>query len=259
MLELQAAKGQSGSLRNQFMRACLSVVLLIMTAGLVAAASLEEAKTALDKGDFLSAQRTYSELSSQGDRTAQRQLGLMYDEGQGIPKQHHQAVRWYAVAASQGDPEAPYYLGRIYQDGRGGPKDYARARRWYRVSAERGNHKAAVNLGTMHALGLGGPKNYQAAGQWFLLAANFGDIKAQDNLGILYQNGLGVGRNYVKAYMWFAIAAAMQGGSEAAKHRDQITRLMTPDLIEQARRLSSEKMYVLIRCQVIAILPCHWR
>src|SRR4051812_40998610 len=132
-LELQAATGQSGSLRNQLMRACLSVVLLFMTAGLVAAASLEEAKTALDQGDFLSAQRTFSELSNQGDRTAQRQLGLMYDEGQGIPKQYHQAVRWYAVAASQGDPEAAYYLGRIYQDGRGVPKDYARARRWYRV------------------------------------------------------------------------------------------------------------------------------
>jgi TPR repeat protein len=241
------------------MRACLSVVLLFMTTGLVAAASLEKGKTALDKGDFRTAVRIYSELSNQGDRTAQRQLGLMYDEGQGIAKQHHQAVRWYSVAASQGDPEAPYYLGRIYQDGRGGPKDHARARRWYRVAGERGNHKAAVNLGTMHALGLGGPKNYQAAGQWFLLAANSGDIKALDNLGILYQNGMGVRQDYVKAYMWFAIAAAIQAGSEAAKHREQVARLMTPDQIEQARRLSSEKMYVSIRCQVVATLPCHWR
>jgi len=241
------------------MRACLSVLLLIMSTGLVAAASLKEAKTALDRGDFQSAERTLSELSNQGDRTAQRQLGLMYDEGQGIPKQHHQAVRWYSVAASQGDPEAPYYLGRIYQDGRGCPKNYARARQWYHVGATRGNHKAAVNLGTMHALGLGGPKNYQAAGQWFLLAANSGDIKAQDNLGVLYQNGMGVRRDYVKAYMWFAIAAATRGGTEAAKHRDQIARLMAPGQIEQARRLSSEKMYVLIRCQVVATLPCHWR
>jgi TPR repeat protein len=241
------------------MRAYLSVVLLVMTTGLVAAGSLDEAKTAFDKGDLQTAVRVYSELSNRGDRTAQLQLGLMYDEGHGVPKQYHQAVRWYSVAASQGDPEAPFYLGRIYQDGRGGPKDYARARQWYRVAAERGNHKAAVNLATMHALGLGGPKNYQAAGQWFLLAANSGDIKAQDNLGLLYQNGLGVRQDYAKAYMWFAIAAAIQGGSEAAKHRDQIARLMTPDQIEQGRRLASEKMYALIRCHVVPTLPCHGR
>ena len=84
-----------------------------MTTGFVAAGSLEEAKTALDKGDFSSAERTYSELAKQGDRTAQLQLGLMNDEGSGVLKNYHQAVRWYSVASSQGDPEAPFYLGRI--------------------------------------------------------------------------------------------------------------------------------------------------
>jgi TPR repeat protein len=76
---------------------------------------------------------------------------------------------------------------------------------------------------------VGGPKNYHVAGQWFSLAANSGNIKAQENLGALYKNGLGVRRDYVKAYMWFAIAAATQRDSEAARHRDQIARLMAPD------------------------------
>jgi TPR repeat protein len=241
------------------MRACLSAVLLVLATELVAAASLEEARTAFEQGDFRSAERTYSELSNQGDRTAQLQLGLMYDEGHGISKHYHQAVRWYAVAASQGDPEAPFYLGRIYQDGRGGPKNYARARQWYRVAAQRGNQKAAVNLGAMHALGLGGPRNYQEAGQWFLLAANLGDFKAQENLGLLYKNGMGVRRDYVKAYMWFAIAAATHRDSAAARQRDQMARLMAPDQVEHARKLSSEKVYALIRCHVDSTLPCHAR
>jgi uncharacterized protein len=238
------------------MRALLVAFLLMIAAVGAVAGSLEEAKTANDKGDLRTAVRIYSELSNQGERTAQLQLGLMYDEGRGVPRHYQQAVRWYTVASSQGDPEAPFYLGRIYQDGRGGPKDYARARRWYRVAAERGNYKAAVNLGTMHALGLGGPKDYEAAGHWFLLAANSGDIKAQDNLGLLYQNGMGVRQDYVKAYMWFALAAAIQGGSEAAKHRDQIARFMTPDQIELGRKLSVEKLYTLIRCDVALTLSC---
>ncbi|MDX6711675.1 MAG: localization factor PodJL, partial [Blastocatellia bacterium] len=147
---------------------------------------------------------------------------------------------------------------RIYQDGRGGPKDYAKARQWYRVAAQRGNHKAAVNLGLMHALGFGGPKDNQVAGQWFLLAADHRDSKAQDNLGALYQNGEGVRRDHVKAYIWFAIAAA-NGDSEAVKHRDQIAQVMAPSQIERARKLSAQKMYASILCEIVPTLPCHWR
>lgn len=241
------------------MRACLAAVLLVMTTTVAVAESLEGAEAANDKGSFTTALRIYTELSNQGDSAAQLQLGLMYDEGHGAPKHYQQAVRWYSVAASQGDLEAPYYLGRIYHDGRGGAKNYARARQWYRVASQRGSSKAAVNLGVMHASGLGGPKNCQIAGRWFLLAANLGDIRAQDNLGVLYQNGEGVQRDYVKAYMWFTLAAATQGDSEPTKHRDEVSRLMTPSQIEQARKLSAQKMYAQIRCLIVHTLPCHWR
>lgn len=78
-----------------------------MTMEVAAAGPLEEANTAYDKGDFRSAEHMYNELSNQGDRIAQVQLGLMYDEGHGVPKNYQQAVRWYSVAASQGDPQAP--------------------------------------------------------------------------------------------------------------------------------------------------------
>jgi uncharacterized protein len=239
--------------------AYLATGILFVTSGVAVAGPLEEAKAAKNSGDFETALRIYTELSNQGDPTAQLQLGLMYDEGHGAPKLYQQAVRWYSVAASQGDSEAPYYLGRIYHDGRGGPKNYVRARQWYGVAAVRGNQKAAVNLGTMHALGMGGPKNHSVAGYWFLLAANSGDIKALRNLGDLYKNGMGVRPDYMKAYMWFAIAAAMHGDSEAAKDREQIARFMTPHQIERARKLTAQKMYGLIRCHIVPTLPCHWR
>jgi TPR repeat protein len=74
-----------------------------MTTGAVVAGSLEEARTANDGGDFQTAVRIYSELSNQGDRTAQLQLGLMYDEGHGASKSYQQAVRWSTVVASGGE------------------------------------------------------------------------------------------------------------------------------------------------------------
>ena len=87
------------------MRALLAAFPLMIAAVVAVAGSLEEAKTANDKGDLRTAVRIYSELSNQGERTAQLQLGLMYDEGRGVPRHYQQAVRWYTVASSQGDPD----------------------------------------------------------------------------------------------------------------------------------------------------------
>jgi hypothetical protein len=91
--ELEWRSGSLGSLSVHLnwmaagltgMRACLTAVLLVITAEAVMAGSLEEAKAAYDQGDFRRAERIYSELSNQGDRIAQLQLGLMYDEGHAI-------------------------------------------------------------------------------------------------------------------------------------------------------------------------------
>ena len=37
---------------------------------------------------------------------AQSKLGLMHDNGQGVPKDDQQAVSWYRKAADQGDADA---------------------------------------------------------------------------------------------------------------------------------------------------------
>jgi hypothetical protein len=52
---------------------------------------------------------------------------------------------------------------------------------------------------------------------------------------------------------WYRVTDTSQ-----VKHRDQNAQLMAPSQIEQAQRLSSEKMYALIRCFIILTLPCHW-
>ena len=93
--EIEADEGGNGfpgrTMSNVYrikdeMRTCLSAILLLMTMEVAAAGPLEEANTAYDKGDFRSAEHMYNELSNQGDRIAQVQLGLMYDEGHGVPK-----------------------------------------------------------------------------------------------------------------------------------------------------------------------------
>ena len=54
-----------------------------------------------------------------------------------------EAVRWLRRAAEQGNAAAQANLGRMYANGQGVPKDYAEAARWYRKAAEQGHTEAA--------------------------------------------------------------------------------------------------------------------
>ena len=40
---------------------------------------------------------------------------------------------WYRAAAEQGDIHAQYEIGLIHDEGRGVPQDHAKAIRWYRA------------------------------------------------------------------------------------------------------------------------------
>ena len=58
-----------------------------------------------------------------GEVAAQFNLAFMYAEGQGVPQDYKQAVKWSRLAADQGDGKAQYYLGAMYAKGRGVPQD----------------------------------------------------------------------------------------------------------------------------------------
>ena len=40
--------------------------------------------------------------AEQGDALSQNNLGVMYDQGKGVPKDSQLAVKWYRKAAEQG-------------------------------------------------------------------------------------------------------------------------------------------------------------
>ena len=46
---------------------------------------------------------------------AQYNLGVMYDNGDGVPQDYKEAVKWYRLAAEQGDASAQYNLGLMYE------------------------------------------------------------------------------------------------------------------------------------------------
>ena len=68
--------------------------------------------------------------ADQGNSEAQHALGVLYDNGNGVPKDSPQAALWYRKAAEQGDVEAQHSLGSMYYVGEGVPQDYVKAHMW---------------------------------------------------------------------------------------------------------------------------------
>ena len=184
------------------MRRIVSALLLLAASSSVAA-DFAAGVEAYGRGDYAAALREFRPLAEQGDAAAQVNLGIMYDNGDGVPEDDRQAVFWYRKAAEQGNTAAQVNLGLVYANGDGVPEDDRQAVFWWRKAAEQG------------------------------------DAAAQVNLGIMYADGEGVPKDDVQAYAWFNLAGA-QGFHKAEQARTHIRQRMTPTQIAEAQRLSRE-------------------
>ena len=178
------------------------------------------------------------EMAEKGDVIAQFDLGFMYSNGEGVPKNYAEAVKWFRKAAEQGDASAQYNLGVMYDKGFGVPENDAEAVKWYRKAAEQGDDFAQFNLGLRYQRGEGVPENDAEAVKWYRKAAEQGNASAQLNLGYMYFKGDGVSENYVEAYKWLNLAAA-QGNQMSKSNKNILARKMTTQQIAEAQRLSA--------------------
>ena len=188
----------------------LLLILFVCAGGPAVAGPFEDGLAAAQKGDYATAMRLWRPLAEQGDASAQLNLGIMFDQGQGVTQ------------------------------------DYAAAAAWFRMAAEQGEAKAQFNLGVMYSNGQGVPQDYAAAVSWWRKAADQGAADAQFNLGLMYAKGQGVPQDYVQAHMWTNLAASRLAASEkekrddAVKNRDVVAAKMTPAQIAEAQKLARE-------------------
>ena len=191
-------------------RLALAVVMLVaLTTPIQAQDALpafSEGLAAYESGDYAAAVRVWRIHAARGEAKAQYNLGVMYDNGKGVPEDNAEAVKWWRLSAKQGDADAQYNLGVMYDNGKGVPEDNAEAVKWWRLAAEQGN------------------------------------AKARNNLGYMYDEGKGVPQDYVRAHMWFNLAAA-QGKEEMYRNnRNIVAERMTPAQIAEARKMAREWM-----------------
>jgi TPR repeat protein len=107
-----------------------AAVLVVATAG-VGSAQLEPIEELRAKAE-------------QGDAKAQNNLGNIYYNGEGVPQDDAEAVRWWRLAADQGEVDAQHNLGQSYRMGLGVPQDNVQAYKWLNLSATSGHGEDAV-------------------------------------------------------------------------------------------------------------------
>ena len=122
-------------MRNLTATLCLTVAVLLGSAGVSWSADFQKGVDAFQSGDYATALRECTPLAEQGFASAQHNLGVMYEKGQGVPQDDKTALKWYSLAAEQGFANAQYNLGLMYANGEGVPEDDAEAVRWYRLKA----------------------------------------------------------------------------------------------------------------------------
>ena len=112
----------------------------------IASSEADEADIAYNDKNFAKAAELYRICADRGEAVCQSKLGLMYDNGQGVPQYHQEAARWYRLAADRGDVIAQVNLGLMYAVGRGVPKNLTEAYAWWAVAAATGNEPAKRNM-----------------------------------------------------------------------------------------------------------------
>ncbi len=76
----------------------------------------------------------------------------MYGNGQGVPEDLVEALRWFRLAAEQGHAEAQNNIGRMFLDGKGVLQDHALAYMWFNLAAASGHNDGVKNRDEVFAI-----------------------------------------------------------------------------------------------------------
>lgn len=107
------------AMKRFFQMLIVMLSLILMSPAFAFGEKIVDAVDAYENGDYFSAFEIYSKFANEGDTFAQRNLGVMYENGHGVKQNDINAAFWYRKAADQGDIFAKRNLGWLYANGRG--------------------------------------------------------------------------------------------------------------------------------------------
>ena len=213
---------------------CMSIFANLAFAG------LDEAESAMRRGDYETAIQEFSKLSEGGDLCMKYNLGTAHTFNAGKTNNLDEYLRGMnlisEVATERGKCQghAQYVIGLEFDQA----KKYKKAIPWYRRAAENKLPIAIFNLGMMYFNGDGVEENWPIAFEWLHKAAMCGYPASQFMVGLMYGRGQGVSENMFKAHKWMIIAA--RNGNKKAKEAVIMNeRMLNPFVIFTGKGMAS--------------------
>ena len=173
---------------------------------------------------YAAAKRIWEALDERNFGEAAFNLGILYEDGLGVPRDMDRALGYYRRGAVLGSPKAMFRAGLMYWLGAPGVAvDRGEGRRYLSMAAAAGDSEAQRYLAADssgadandpvlradQALAAGGAEEYAAILQ---AAAESGHVRAQTRLAWSYESGRGLPRDLSLAAQWFSTAAKAGDG-----------------------------------------------
>jgi hypothetical protein len=180
-------------------------------------------------GRFDEALALWLPLAEASDPRAQFNLGVLYANGLGVPRDMAIAMDWWERAARQLHARAAHNLALAILANEpdrvpDAIPDYAAALRWLKIGVDAGYANSQYTMGKLTAEGLGTPADPVVAAELYLLAARQGFARAQYNLGKVYRDGTGVEQSDDLSIFWWREAAERGDRMAQDKMGDRLMR-----------------------------------
>lgn len=150
------------------------------TSGAVLSSDIDTGVAALKSGQYSNALNLLIPLANGGNSEAQRIVGEMCYNGQGMKRDAAASFKWTEIAAEDGNKIAQYNLGYLYEKGEGTQASLTQAINWYTKSAIQGYPSAQHKLGDLYAA-----TDRSKAIYWYDSAQQSGDEVARKKFSAL--------------------------------------------------------------------------
>ena len=144
-----------------------------------------------------------------GYSQAQSTLGMLYEAGEcGLNENQAESLEWFIKAAQQGNPLAQLKVGRAYISGELLSLNAEKGIEYLTKAATQDDIDAISLLGNYYE-GASDKviENPEFAFQWHLKGARTGNARCECKVGYCYLRGVGIEKNQKEAATWFERAA----------------------------------------------------
>lgn len=154
--------------------------------------------------DYIAAAEVSLAAAMLGSGLGANNLGVLYEDGSGVPQDYDDALLYYTIAADYDSPFGHINVGDLYRDGKGVSVDAELAIEAYEASGALGYGVAYERIGDLYRDGGIVPQSSSKAIYAYSSAHELGEYASGNKIAYIYETGRGdQPQNESAAFSWY--------------------------------------------------------